>query len=554
MAGFLSEDGPPTAHVILVRPDGSVEVAADDMWFPNGTVMTPDGATLIVAESTGTRLTAFDVADDGRLSNRRVWAELTDPFLPPDGIGLDDEGGVWVANPIGRECARVDEGGVVTETVEFSQHPFACSLGGPDGMTLFACTAPHLEGGRVRRHHRRVHRGGPGPTPIRRITLSPTLGRWPTSSSATARSSTAPGAPRSAGDVEVTDGVITAVGASLDSSATREIDAEGLLVTPGWVDIHTHFDGQVTWDPIVAPSSWHGVTTIGMGNCGVGFAPASPDRHEWLISLLEGVEDIPGTALAEGLTWDWETFPQYLDSLGGEAAHGRRRRARAALGAAHLRDGGAGRRSPRGADRGRPRPDGIAPAGGARRGSHRLRHLAHRGPQDVGRGADPDPAVGRGRAARAGRRHARVGHGRDPAHQRPLPDPRRRPRRRRARAARRGRAALRPPAQLHDAAGVPLTRPLAVPDGVGRPDGRGGPRREGAGRAASHRRAARTDRDREPVRVVPELGRAGVHADGRAASRRCATPNVAAGSSRSTPRWRRRSPTGCCNRSCAGST
>jgi N-acyl-D-aspartate/D-glutamate deacylase len=123
------------------------------------------------------------------------------------------------------------------------------------------------------------------------------------------------GAERSRGDVEVTDGVITAVGPSLDSSATRVIDAEGLLVTPGWVDIHTHFDGQVTWDPIVAPSSWHGVTTIGMGNCGVGFAPASPDRHEWLISLLEGVEDIPGTALAEGLTWDWETFPQYLDSL-----------------------------------------------------------------------------------------------------------------------------------------------------------------------------------------------------------------------------------------------
>jgi sugar lactone lactonase YvrE len=142
MSGFLSEDGPPRAHVILVRPDGSFEVAADDMWFPNGTVMTPDGRTLIVAESTGTRLTAFDVADDGRLSNRRVWAELTDPFIPPDGIGLDDEGGVWVANPISRECARVVEGGAVTETVEFSQHPFACSLGGPDGMTLFACTAP----------------------------------------------------------------------------------------------------------------------------------------------------------------------------------------------------------------------------------------------------------------------------------------------------------------------------------------------------------------------------------------------------------------------------
>ncbi len=122
------------------------------------------------------------------------------------------------------------------------------------------------------------------------------------------------GAPPRAGDVEVTDGVITAVG-DVDGGATREIDADGAYVTPGFIDIHTHFDGQVTWDPIVAPSSLHGVTTIAMGNCGVGFAPAAPDRHEWLIGLLEGVEDIPGAALAEGLTWDWETFPQYLDSL-----------------------------------------------------------------------------------------------------------------------------------------------------------------------------------------------------------------------------------------------
>jgi len=122
------------------------------------------------------------------------------------------------------------------------------------------------------------------------------------------------GAPGRTGDVEITDGVITAVG-DVDGSATREIDAEGAVVTPGFIDIHTHFDGQVTWDPIVAPSSLHGVTTIAMGNCGVGFAPAAPDRHDWLISLLEGVEDIPGAALAEGLTWDWETFPQYLDAL-----------------------------------------------------------------------------------------------------------------------------------------------------------------------------------------------------------------------------------------------
>ena len=122
------------------------------------------------------------------------------------------------------------------------------------------------------------------------------------------------GAPGYLGDVAIDGGVITAVG-EVDDRGRREIDADGLLVTPGFVDIHTHFDGQVTWDPIVAPSSLHGVTTIAMGNCGVGFAPAHADTHEWLIGLLEGVEDIPGAALAEGLTWDWQTFPDYLDSL-----------------------------------------------------------------------------------------------------------------------------------------------------------------------------------------------------------------------------------------------
>ncbi len=123
------------------------------------------------------------------------------------------------------------------------------------------------------------------------------------------------GAPARRADVAVTDGRITEVADRVDGTAAREVDAEGLLVTPGFVDIHTHFDGQATWDPVMAPSSLHGVTTVAMGNCGVGFAPAAPDRHAWLISLLEGVEDIPGTALAEGLTWDWETFPEYLDSL-----------------------------------------------------------------------------------------------------------------------------------------------------------------------------------------------------------------------------------------------
>jgi len=122
------------------------------------------------------------------------------------------------------------------------------------------------------------------------------------------------GAAGFTGDVAVKDGLIVAVGA-VSGTADEVIEAAGKIVAPGFVDIHTHYDGQATWDAEMAPSSWHGVTTVIMGNCGVGFAPARPDRHEWLISLMEGVEDIPGTALAEGMTWDWETFPEYLDAL-----------------------------------------------------------------------------------------------------------------------------------------------------------------------------------------------------------------------------------------------
>ena len=125
------------------------------------------------------------------------------------------------------------------------------------------------------------------------------------------------GAPARLADVAIDGGLITAVGV-VEAKGRREIDATGLLVTPGFVDIHTHYDGQVTWDPLLSPSCWHGVTTAIMGNCGVGFAPARPDRHDWLISLMEGVEDIPGSALAEGIKWNWETFPQYMDSLEGQ--------------------------------------------------------------------------------------------------------------------------------------------------------------------------------------------------------------------------------------------
>ncbi len=122
------------------------------------------------------------------------------------------------------------------------------------------------------------------------------------------------GAPARIADVAIDNGIVTEVGA-VTGTAKREIDATGLVVTPGWVDIHTHYDGQVTWDPFISPSCWHGVTTVVMGNCGVGFAPARPDKHDWLISLMEGVEDIPGAALAEGIEWNWETFPEYMDSL-----------------------------------------------------------------------------------------------------------------------------------------------------------------------------------------------------------------------------------------------
>ncbi|MEZ5295583.1 MAG: amidohydrolase family protein [Ilumatobacteraceae bacterium] len=122
------------------------------------------------------------------------------------------------------------------------------------------------------------------------------------------------GGPMRVADVAIDGDTISAVGDDVGPGA-REIDAAGLLVTPGFVDVHTHYDAQATWDPYLTPSSWHGVTTAVMGNCGVGFAPAETDKHEWLIEVMEGVEDIPGTALHEGLSWSWSSFPEYLDEL-----------------------------------------------------------------------------------------------------------------------------------------------------------------------------------------------------------------------------------------------
>jgi N-acyl-D-aspartate/D-glutamate deacylase len=122
------------------------------------------------------------------------------------------------------------------------------------------------------------------------------------------------GNPPIEADIGIVGGVITEIGKISGRGAT-EIDARGLLVTPGFVDIHTHYDGQVTWDNRLTPSSNHGVTTVLMGNCGVGFAPCRPAQHDLLIKVMEGVEDIPGVVMAEGVPWNWETFPQYLDAL-----------------------------------------------------------------------------------------------------------------------------------------------------------------------------------------------------------------------------------------------
>ena len=122
------------------------------------------------------------------------------------------------------------------------------------------------------------------------------------------------GNPARTADIAVDHGRITAIG-PVEAVGAEELDADGAIVAPGWVDIHTHYDGQVTWDPEVSPSSWHGVTTVVMGNCGVGFAPVRPDGRAFLIELMEGVEDIPGTALHEGIDWAWETFAEYLDAV-----------------------------------------------------------------------------------------------------------------------------------------------------------------------------------------------------------------------------------------------
>jgi sugar lactone lactonase YvrE len=140
--GVLGEPGPTATVLCRVAPDGTVSVAANDVIFPNGSVITPDGRTLIVAETLALRLTAFDIADDGQLANRRVWADLSSVMGAADGICLDADGAVWIANAVAPQCLRVAEGGEILDTVDTSQTAFACMLGGDDGRTLFVMTAP----------------------------------------------------------------------------------------------------------------------------------------------------------------------------------------------------------------------------------------------------------------------------------------------------------------------------------------------------------------------------------------------------------------------------
>ncbi len=141
LATIVENRAPYTAVLARVDPDGTVSVAADDLAFPNGVVTLDGGATLVVAQTLGFELTAFDVAGDGSLSNRRVWASLAEPFVAPDGTSVDGDGGIWVANALGNEVVRVEEGGTITRRVITSQNAYACAVGGPQGRHLLCCTA-----------------------------------------------------------------------------------------------------------------------------------------------------------------------------------------------------------------------------------------------------------------------------------------------------------------------------------------------------------------------------------------------------------------------------
>ena len=212
-------------------------------------------------------------------------------------------------------------------------------------------------------------------------------------------------------DLAVIDGKIAAIGGNIPKG-TEEIDARGKLVTPGFVDVHTHYDAQVTWSDRLSPSSWNGATTVLFGNCGVGFAPCHEDQHDMLINLMEGVEDIPEVVLSEGLPWNWHSFPDFLDAIAARSLRRRRRRPGAACRAARLCDGRA-RRQPRARHRAGPPAHGRTHRRGPARRRARLLDLAHAQSPRRRRPAHPDPARRGSGADRDRPRHARGRHGLD---------------------------------------------------------------------------------------------------------------------------------------------
>ncbi len=183
-----------------------------------------------------------------------------------------------------------------------------CAVGGPCENTVDSCTRGQSQEGVLSKKTSVVY--DHDSTTVTGNTMHDLVIRGGTIVDGTGRA-------RFNGDIAIDGTRIVAVG-NVPSAGKREIDAHGQLVTPGWVDIHTHYDGQALWDPYLTPSSWHGCTSVVMGNCGVGFAPVMPGREEWLIELMESVEDIPGSALAEGIDWSWESYPQYLDALAAQ--------------------------------------------------------------------------------------------------------------------------------------------------------------------------------------------------------------------------------------------